>query len=271
MVPSGQTRGGLQTRRVSPQVGWTARQPSDSQRVTSLPAPQRRQLTPLPARQNVLNTMSSTAPLRSGVGGYSSRPLPLRSSALQATTPSRMGRGLRLPAGGQPGRSLPSLGGLTSIGFNTQSLSRPVSNNNVEAERIVFLDVDGVLHPYHARKSKLFRKDCMLRLKKIIEATEAAIVLSTSWRRTPQGQAAVNEQLRKHAIPAAIGITRIRHNEYLRHEEILHWISQHPSTSHWVALDDLPMPQLREHYIQTNPDVGLTDSNVQQAIQVLSQ
>jgi len=66
-------------------------------------------------------------------------------------------------------------------------------------------------------------------------------------------------------------ITRIRHNEYLRHEEILHWIKHHPATTHWIAIDDLPMYQLREHYIQTSPDTGLTDNNVQQAVRVLTQ
>jgi len=132
------------------------------------------------------------------------------------------------------------------------------------------LDVDGVLHAYHARRPQMFRKDCMLRLKKIIDATGAKIILSTSWRRTPQGKAAVNQHLRSNGIPTAIGITRIRHNEYLRHEEILHWIHHHPETTHWVAIDDLPMYQLREHYIGTSPATGLNDRNVQQAIKILN-
>jgi len=149
------------------------------------------------------------------------------------------------------------------------STSAAASSNPFAGERIVFLDVDGVLHPYHARQSQMFRKDCMQRLKKIIDATGAKIVLSTSWRRTPQGKAAVNQQLRSHGIPTCVDITRIRHNEYLRHEEILHWIANHPGTTQWVAIDDLPMYQLHEHYIQTSPATGINDRNMQQAIRQL--
>ena len=73
-----------------------------------------------------------------------------------------------------------------------------------------------------------------------------------------------------HEIPTAVDKTRIRHNEYLRNEEVLFWIEQHPYVTHWIAIDDLPMPQLGEHYIQTSPDTGLTDANVQRSIQVLT-
>jgi len=137
-------------------------------------------------------------------------------------------------------------------------------------EKIVFLDVDGVLHPYHARPNQLFRKDCMMRLKKIIQESGAKIVLSTSWRRTAKGRSEVNAQLQRYGIPTAIDHTRIRHNEYLRNEEVTHWIRQHPSTTHWIAIDDLPMPQLGEHYIRTMPDRGITDVTVGQALRVLT-
>ena len=62
--------------------------------------------------------------------------------------------------------------------------------------KIVFLDVDGVLHSIFARtESQLFRSDCLKRLKKIIEQTGAKIVLSSSWRKSAAGRQAVNQQL----------------------------------------------------------------------------
>lgn len=139
-----------------------------------------------------------------------------------------------------------------------------------EGDKVVFLDVDGVLHPYHSRPNQQFRAHCMRRLKAIIDTTGAKIVLSTSWRRTARATAAVNLQLKRHEIPTAVDKTRIRHNEYLRNEEVLFWIEQHPYVTHWIAIDDLPMPQLGEHYIQTSPDTGLTDANVARSIQVLT-
>ena len=62
--------------------------------------------------------------------------------------------------------------------------------------------------------------------------------------------------------------TRIRHDEYLRHEEILYWVKLHP-TAHWIAIDDLPMPQLGVHYINTASDTGLTEADMRKAIAAL--
>ncbi len=111
----------------------------------------------------------------------------------------------------------------------------------------------------------------MERLKKIVDASPGVqIVLSSSWRQSSVGIAKVNEQLNKYGISKVIDVTRIRNDEYLRHEEVLHWIKQHPTTS-WIAIDDLPMPQLKAHYIQTEPHVGLTDQCVRGAIKQLNQ
>ena len=43
-------------------------------------------------------------------------------------------------------------------------------------DKIVFLDVDGVLHSIFARtEAQLFRSDCMRRLKRIIDETGAKV------------------------------------------------------------------------------------------------
>jgi len=139
-------------------------------------------------------------------------------------------------------------------------------------DKIVFLDVDGVLHSYFATvESQLFRRDCMQRLKKIVEATGCKIVLSSSWRATPERKATVNRHLQSYGIAAVMDSTRLRGNEYLRHEDILHWVKQNPRIGErWVAIDDLPMPQLSDHYVGTEPDQGLTEANVRHAIRVLN-
>ena len=76
-------------------------------------------------------------------------------------------------------------------------------------------------------------------------------------------------QLKAHGIPTAVDKTRIRHNEYLRNEEVLHYIKQHPFVTHWVAIDDYPMPQLGDNYIQTSSETGIVDADVQRAVAVL--
>lgn len=54
------------------------------------------------------------------------------------------------------------------------------------APRVIFLDVDGVLHPFHgniaASKVTTFHMHCMQLLQKIVQQTDAEIVLSSSWR-----------------------------------------------------------------------------------------
>ena len=66
-----------------------------------------------------------------------------------------------------------------------------------------------------------------------------------------------------------ISKTQEQYTEYLRHEDVQVWVDQNP-TEKWVAIDDLPMHQLREHYVGTDPTLGLTDANVQQAVRVLN-
>ena len=70
-------------------------------------------------------------------------------------------------------------------------------------------------------------------------------------------------------VPLPFDNTRVRHDEYQRHEDIQHWVDTHRPRK-WVALDDLPMYQLRESYVGTCGETGLTDANVSQAISILN-
>jgi len=74
-----------------------------------------------------------------------------------------------------------------------------------------------------------------------------------------------------YGIAPVSDCTRIRGNEYLRHEDVLFWVKQNPQVGdRWIAIDDLPMPQLGQHYVQTEPDEGLVDHNVKHAIRILN-
>ena len=62
-----------------------------------------------------------------------------------------------------------------------QPLSCLQSTGNYKHDKIVFLDVDGVLHSCMARtQAELFKPECMHRLKQIIDATGAKLVLSSA-------------------------------------------------------------------------------------------
>merc|ERR1712166_1221364 len=102
-----------------------------------------------------------------------------------------------------------------------QSSSCQQSTGNYKHDKIVFLDVDGVLHSCMARtQAELFKPDCMHLLKQIIDATGAKLVLSSAWRKTGQARDTVSGELRKYGITSFFDCTRDGGNEYARHTDI---------------------------------------------------
>ena len=70
--------------------------------------------------------------------------------------------------------------------------------------KVVFLDVDGVLHPLAAYEGlddpRRFTPECMQRLKTIVCSSGAQIVLCSDWRTSPETCAIVDQQLQKHGM-----------------------------------------------------------------------
>ena len=57
-----------------------------------------------------------------------------------------------------------------------EMLSNAKSNVNFKHDKIIFLDVDGVLHSIFARtEEQLFRTDCVQRLKRLVDETGAKV------------------------------------------------------------------------------------------------
>jgi len=114
--------------------------------------------------------------------------------------------------------------------------------------RIIFLDVDGVLHP--TTNANFFLPRSMMSLRQIVEQTGAAIVLSSFWQATPAGRQQVNEALRNWGIPAFIACTVTAGDPgsgpMRRAMEIASWVKAFPHlcARGWVALDDLDLRQI---------------------------
>merc|ERR1712183_758387 len=90
------------------------------------------------------------------------------------------------------------------------------------AEKLIFLDVDGVLHSFHGA-CRPFYPRCMRALARIVQETAAVIVLSSSWRLRPYdiGRGAVDKALAKYGIAPVIGQTP--HMEELRVHGVDFW------------------------------------------------
>ena len=125
---------------------------------------------------------------------------------------------------------------------------------------LVFLDIDGVLAPFGGRAppgpptrrgAKLdadaafapFDERCVERLAAIVEATGAAIILSSSWRARPDAVAVIERRFRAFGPPLSEKVplpTTDIHYHGVRQWEIARYLEKRPARR-WVALDDLPL------------------------------
>lgn len=152
--------------------------------------------------------------------------------------------------------------------------------------KIIFLDIDGVLNSLEYRKrmgrkyyAQIIDRSKMPLLKRIVEATEAQIVLSTSWRKfwnegEPQldsvGQH-INEVFTEFGL-SVYSKTPVIDNAG-RNEEIKAWLDGERYVDGYVILDDKDFDwstDLRSHFIRTDQSgSGLENLQAQQAIDVL--
>jgi hypothetical protein len=130
-------------------------------------------------------------------------------------------------------------------------------------DKIIFLDIDGVLNTY---KEQGIRKDYVdpvkvNRVKQIVDATGAQIVISSNWRFDMEPVFRELAEL-KNSI---IGRTGLEGN---RIKEIEQWLDNNP-TKNWIVIDDLFL-FFPGRLIHTKEDVGITDADVSKAISILS-
>jgi hypothetical protein len=173
-------------------------------------------------------------------------------------------------------------------------------NTTVKIMKILFLDIDGVLNtpfghdPEIAEKlsnkplkgsviTELWSADDLFpklveKLNKIIEQTGALVVISSSWRRVyPPSNIA--KMLEKQGFKGkVIGKTPVIFSSYGgpwkdRGDEIKEWLDANDGVDSFVILDDIDFEGIEKHFpkqfIRTDCDVGLTDDNVQKAVQIL--
>ena len=148
---------------------------------------------------------------------------------------------------------------------------------------IVFLDFDGVLNTeqYQARLAvegkpnkdawgPLFDPRSVENLRRILDATDAGIVISSSWRYLHRlGSLRMMWEVR--GLPGEIRDTLACGATYIsRGEEIECWLERNERPD-YVIIDDLDdfFPAQRDHYVVSNPIVGISRANAQKAIKIL--
>lgn len=154
--------------------------------------------------------------------------------------------------------------------------------------KIVFLDFDGVLNteyyqgllqyqgkPWLDEYGAFFDPNAVTQLKRIIDTTDADIVIESSWKYL--GLEAMQELWRVRDLPGkVIDITPSNSNPSKLHckgVEIASWLSEHAKQDmRYVIIDDeyVILDSQLAHFILTNPFEGITEEQADRAISILN-
>jgi hypothetical protein len=134
--------------------------------------------------------------------------------------------------------------------------------------KVLFLDIDGVVNRVGTRQR--FRGfmgiDPFLasRVGKIILDTEAAVVLTSTWRIFQGGRKEVDRHVHQtfDVTPTA--------DTGFRGEEVKMWLDQHPEVTRYAILDDDTDFYDDQPLFKTNWRTGITDEVAQQVIAFLN-
>ncbi len=148
--------------------------------------------------------------------------------------------------------------------------------------KVIFLDIDGVLVNTDAllagRKldgNVRFAPECVRALNAITEATGAALVISSNWRRFNKDMFAILAEngVRGQIIGQTPDLGTVRRSGVVvtvdRGREILAWLSLHRPERFIILDDEDDMGDLLPRLVQTDYSTGLTESDAQRAIGLL--
>ena len=126
--------------------------------------------------------------------------------------------------------------------------------------------------------------ECVARILKVCEVTGAKIVLSSDWRINKGAiprleRAGFPKGLIYDQTPELIWTHLNYYNtdtdsyDYSRGKEIDLWLDAHQDTYDYVIIDDredFTDEQKRLHFVHVDSDIGFTDENMNEAIEILT-
>lgn len=139
-------------------------------------------------------------------------------------------------------------------------------------EKIIFLDVDGVLQT--PEDTYDFNPSKMRMLGEIVARTDAAIVISSDWRRNPSSLARLRSELLHYGLQI-FDITHFAERRVRRKEEIKRWLRENEGWAKVAIIDDSPEAHLYKpgsiSFFEIDKKLGLTDSNSSEIIAFLGE
>ena len=163
-----------------------------------------------------------------------------------------------------------------------------------EADKVLFLDVDGVLV---CRRSLLYEYDdddvtllfdpkgkcfsplerrCVSELRRVVDATACAVVLSTTWRLEEGLRQFLVGALAEHGIDVIGDTPSLPSSQGGRGAEVAAWLASAKHDGGWCILDDshagsFELAGMTTRLVATCIDDGLTPALADEAIRLLSQ
>jgi len=148
---------------------------------------------------------------------------------------------------------------------------------NSNGDKVLFLDVDGVLNSTISLKENRYALDeeKLRLLSEIIERTGTKIVLSTTWRLHSNTRALLIDNFQKFGIHHSVVIGMTRELPFAqRTDEIIEWLMRNQNVSSWVAVDDMNLRNLspskfKSHFVMTDSETGLTADHAKRIEEIL--
>jgi hypothetical protein len=147
----------------------------------------------------------------------------------------------------------------------------------VQKEKIIFLDIDGVLN--HSEATEDLDDSCLLELQKLVQDTGAKIVLTSSWKfyflRGDENPS--REYIEKRFSDYGLSLYGIAPDlgTGKRGTEIMTWLHRHREVHSFVILDDCFFPdfqKLKKHVCLTDwGNHGFTASHREKAMEILKE
>lgn len=130
-------------------------------------------------------------------------------------------------------------------------------------KKVLFLDVDGVLNTTNSRSLFSLTKPTLRQLKRIIDSTDAHIVLSSTWRLSIDAFRHLNRTLSYRGLHIS-GTTPNLGGEggaVYRGKEIKAWLDENSSVMHYAILDDMSETFMEglPGFFRTDEATGLTE------------
>ena len=141
--------------------------------------------------------------------------------------------------------------------------------------KVLFLDVDGVLNNELLLEThgwEAIGETKLDLLKEIIDATEAKIVLSSTWRIDGGTRKVLVEKLETRTLQlfdqTIVLMPKKMSMSVNRSDEICEWLSRHPEVEHFAVLDDNTDAGygIESHFFKTQFEEGLTRTITNQVI-----